>query len=496
MARTIDRTSFLDAEYAAFAERLESNLRALRMVLDRPGFGDGDPSLGAELEFSIVDDRARPLMRNTDILKRCADPRLGLELDRFNLEFNLTPVSARGHPFSHMEAEVAAALDMTNRLAAAHGGRVVPIGILPTLTEDDLQASALTDAPRYQALSAGVRRLRHAPSVVRICGEDVLQVTSADIALEGANTSFQVHYRVPPRDFARAYNAAQLALPVAMAVSSNSPTFLGRRLWDETRIALFKQALDYRDLEATRWRPPTRVGFGHGWLRRDAWEAFAESVALFPAIFPIVDDEDAEGVAATGGVPRLRELRLHQGTIWRWNRAIYDPGFDGHLRIEMRALPSGPTPVDMVAGAALLTGLTRALTDRMDDLLPRFPFAYAEYNFYRAAQYGLGASLLWPGGGRCGESPMERPAVAVVRDALPMAEAGLEALGVDSAEATRLLGIVRGRVDSGVTAARWQRRCFERLSIAHRRDEALAELVELYLVHSRSGRPVHEWPDA
>lgn len=495
MARTIDRVTFDDAEYAAFGQRLEGNLRALRTILGRPGFGEGDLSLGAELEMAIVDANARPLGVNKEILALSTDPRLGLELDRFNLEYNLTPVLAHGHPFTRLQAEATEALEAANRLAAAFGGRVIPIGILPTLTETDLQIGALTDAPRYHALSERVRQLRHTPSVVRIRGQDAIQISCTEITLEGANTSFQVHYRVPPREFARSYNAAQLALPLAMAVSSNSPTFLGRRLWDETRIALFKQALDYRDFEATRWRPPARVSFGHGWVREGAWECFAESVGLFQPIFPIVDDEDSEGIARAGGVPRLSELRLHQGTIWRWNRPVYDPGFGGHLRIEMRALPSGPTPVDMVASAAFLIGLTRALTDRVDEMLPRFPFAYAEYNFYRAAQQGLGATLLWPSNAATVASPFEVSAEHAVLTALPLAAEGLHALGVAPEESERLLAIIRGRVESGTTAARWQQRLLDRLLASEQPGDALPLLVERYLAHAQSGLPAHEWSD-
>ena len=496
MARAIDQTTFTEAEYAAFRARLESNLRALHALLARPGFGEGESSLGAELEMSIVDASARALGVNREVLARSTDPRLALELDRFNLEFNLTPVLARGHPFRHLQVEATGALAEANRLAAPLGGRIVAIGILPTLTEQDLHISALTDVPRYHALSEGVRRLRHAPSMVRIQGDDSIVLSCTDITLEGANTSFQVHYRVRPRDFARSYNAAQLAIPLALAVSSNSPTFLGRRLWDETRIALFKQSLDYRDFEATQWRPPARVGFGHGWVRDGAWEIFAEAVGLFAPILPICDDEDAAATVAAGGIPRLSELRLHQGTVWRWNRAIYDPDFGGHLRIEMRALPAGPTPLDMVANAAFLVGLTRALADRVDELLPRFPFGYAEYNFYRAAQQGVNAKLLWPSPRASESSPIEVTALHAVLTALPLAAEGLALLGVASDESDRLLGVIRDRVMSGTTPSRWQRRVLDQLLLTHDRDEALALLVEKYLAQAMTERPVHEWSEA
>ncbi|MFN8570560.1 MAG: hypothetical protein U0132_00810 [Gemmatimonadaceae bacterium] len=495
MARAIDRTHFTPADYAAFAARLELNLRALRLLLQRPGFGCGERTLGAELEMSIVGADGRALGVNREVLARCGAPRLALELDQFNLEYNLAPVSASGRPFESFEREITTAMACANRGAEGLGGRIITIGILPTLTEEELGSRALTDFTRYHALAEGVRRLRHTPTAVRIQGADAISLRTSEITLEGANTSFQVHYRTDPREFANSYNAAQMAIGVVLAACGNSPIFLGRRLWDETRIALFKQALDYRDFDATRWRAPARVGFGHGWVREGAWELFAEGAALFPPIFPICDDEDSLAVVAAGGVPQLSELRLHQGTVWRWNRAIYDHDAGGHVRVEMRALPSGPTPVDMVANGAFLVGLTRALADRVDQLLPAFPFAYAEFNFYRSAQQGLDAMLLWPATDVTESSPTEVAAPHAVLTALSLAAEGLAALGVEDSEAKRLLGIIRGRIETGQTAARWQRRTLDHLLARHDRPDALAMLVEQYMANASSGRPVHEWSD-
>ncbi len=491
MAQAIARDDFSDADYARFQSRLCENLEALRLVLARPGFGEGAPTLGAELELCIVDADGRAKGINRDILRRHLDPRLALELNKFNLEYNLTPVPAAGRPFSAIEDELCGALRSINATAAALDARVIPIGILPTLTPEDVARTALSDYPRYRALSNGLRRARAAPFRVRIDGTDPLSMEGDDITLEGANTSFQVHLRVAPRDFAATYNAAQLATPIALAVSGNSPVFCGHRLWEETRVALFKQALDVRDLVEHNWRPPARVSYGHGWVRHGAFELFAESVALFPPILPIVDTEDALAAARGGACPRLAELRLQQGTVWRWNRAIYDPAGDGHLRIEMRALPAGPTPLDMAANAALLVGLTCALRDEVEALMPALPFTYAEWNFYRAAQRGLEARLLWPSS--CAPSPAPVPARWLVARYLPRAGEALEALGVAHDEVARLLAVIQGRLDSGVTGARWQRERLDECLLHRRRDDALACMMEGYIARALQGRPVHEW---
>jgi len=493
MAQGIDREDFTDAEYACFSVRLQENLAALRHVLSRPRFGEGSATLGAELELCIVDGAGRAKGINRDILRRHLDPRLGLELDRFNLEYNLTPVPARGAPFAALERELACALAAIDRTAQAAGARIVPIGILPTLTPGDVTRAALTDYPRYRALSNGLRRVRHAPFNICIDGDDPLQMVGDDITLEGANTSFQVHLRVPPAEFAATYNASQLATAVALAVSGNSPIFCGHRLWEETRVALFKQSLDVRDLSEQRWRPPARVSFGHGWVRTGAYELFAEAVALFPPILPRVGGEDSMAVVAAGGLPKLDELRLQQGTVWRWNRAIYDPGAGGHLRVEMRALPAGPTPVDMVASAAFLVGLTVALRDSVDDWLPQMPFTYAEWNFYRAAQHGMAAKLLWPTAQA--PSPTPQPAAALAHALLGEATRGLESLGVDGAEASRLMRVIEGRLESGTTGARWQRRTLDRALERRDRSDALAHMMSGYIARSSSGTPVHEWSE-
>jgi hypothetical protein len=269
--------------------------------------------------------------------------------------------------------------------------------------------------------------------------------------------------------------------------------FLGHRLWEETRIALFKQAVDERGDLPDSWRPPARVSFGSGWVREGAHELFAEGVSLHPPLLPVSGDEDALAIVRAGGVPRLAELRLHNGTVWRWNRAIFDPEGGGHVRVELRALPSGPTRADMLANAAFLLGLTLALRDETRWMLPAFPFEYARRNFYRAAQHGLDAELLWPT--RTTPSPQPVRAADLVPQLIDQAYEGLVSAGVDDAEAGRRLAIVSARVASGQTGARWMRRQLAKLERGSSRDEALPALVELYHAEASSERPVHEWSE-
>jgi hypothetical protein len=469
MGIDVDREEFTEADAAAFGRRLEACLAVLRDVLARPGFGAGPPSLGAELELSLVGADGRPRAVNAAVLREARDPRLALETDRFNLECQTAPVALAGRPFAALGSQLDDVLAAARAHAARHGARLAMIGILPTLREADLQSSALTQSPRYRALSAGLRRLRREPFRMEIAGRDTLVADCDDVTFEGANTSWQVHLKVPPADFARTYNAAQIAVAPVLAVAGNSPTFLGRRLWDETRIALYRQSTDdRRGPQADDWRP-ARVSFGHGWVREGAWELFAESVALHRPLLPIASPEDPVA-AARDGTPTLGELRLHQG-------------------IELRPFPAGPTVVDMLANAAFAVGLTLALAPGIADVLPRLTFGHARQNFYEAARHGIDAELLWPGEGAPSPQPVAVRAlvprlVALARDALVRA-------GVEPADADPLFEVIRARTASGQTGARWQRRALDAFEADG--DGAFVRMLERYLACSQDGAPVHTW---
>jgi hypothetical protein len=373
---------------------------------------------------------------------------------------------------------------MVDEAARSQGGQVVPIGILPTLTEFDFTRDAMSDESRYRALSAGMRRVRAEPFRVQIHGVERLELEVEDVILESANTSWQIHLRTTPADFARLYNAAQLAIGPVLAVSGNSPSFLGHELWEETRIALFEASADDRDMERP-WRVDGRVCFGSGWVESGAEELFEQSVREYEPVMPVMDDEDPLAVVRAGGVPRLAELRLHQGTVWQWNRPVYDPAGGGHLRVELRALPAGPTCADMTANAAFLLGLAVAMAAE-PAWIGGFPFADAYRNFYRAARNGLEATLAWPGR----TEPVS--AAELILDLLPVAREGLTSAGVEDAEASRLLSIIESRVRLGRTGAIWQRRA---LASLEGEPGPRAAMLTRYRELAFTGEPVHTWPD-
>lgn len=490
MGLEIDKTDFTASDYEHFGERLRANLKALKMVLARPGFGEGDLSFGAELELYIVDKDCRPLHINQEIIARLDDPQLTLELNRYNLEYNFNPVLLKDNCFAATQREALAAIDKINGAAAQWGGNVVPVGILPTLEQSDTGYHAMTKLPRFEALTNELTDIRGGPFTIAIEGEEKIQLAMDDVTLEGANTSFQVHLRVPAAEFADFYNAVQLVTPLTVAMAANSPTLFGHRLWQETRIPLFKQSIDCRP-EDSLHPIPARVNFGNNWIRESAFELFAESALLYRPILPDCSDEDSVAIASSGGTPSLHELRLQQGSIWLWNRPVYDPKEGGHLRIEFRSFPAGPSIVDMLANAALAIGLAKLLQPSIRELLPAIPFTYCIANFYRAAQKGLAAELFWPSLKQ--SQPEYKTVPEILHTLLPNISENLASMGFVDSDYQPLLKVIEERLATGKTGAQWQLSKVAELRKDMHKREALAEMFKQYQHNSAANIPVAQW---
>lgn len=491
MGQSVDRTRFSTCDFEVFEKKLHCCLRALELLLDNPKFGRGNTSIGAELELYLLNADEQPVPENREIQKQLNDPQLTLELNRYNLEYNLTPVPSFGTPFSVIEQEMLQVLKQLQHLTSIEGGHVLPIGILPTLQSKDFGSKVMTDEPRYHILSEALKKIRDPDFGVKINGSDAIRLKQGDVTLEGACTSFQIHYRVDPSRFCLLWNSVQLVTPLVLGVSANSPMLLGHRLWHETRVPLFKQSIDGRDTSGGEWQEPGRVSFGHGWLHNDPVGLFREMVNLYRPLIPICSNEAPVDIVKRGGIPKLEELCLHDGTVWSWNRPIYDPEIDPHLRIEMRALPAGPTPIDMAANAALFIGLAEGLSENLSPLLSALPFSYAEYNFYRAAQFGINASVIWPSPDQ--NRLQETPLIDVVRKLLPVAERGLISIGVNAEEAKRMLGIIEGRLNAQCNGAVWQLTQYSQLISHLGQHEACKALVTAYRERAMENQPVSQW---
>jgi len=353
--------------------------------------------------------------------------------------------------------------------AAELDTRLAMIGILPTVSERDLVPAFMSDLQRYRALDEQLRRLRGGtPLQLSLAGRDRLEFSHQDVMLEAATTSFQLHLKVDAQSAGRCYNASKIASAVMVAVAANSPYLFGADLWDETRIPLFEQSVQLSDNNATQ-----RVSFGTRYID-SILDCFEANLKLYPPLLPRLLQEPES---------LLPHLRLHNGTIWRWNRPLvgFDEQGEPHLRIEHRVLPAGPTVVDSIANAALYFGLVRALVDDLEDPEQRLPFALAKQDFYSAARQGLAARVHWLDGAKGTLAELFQPRL------LPLAQQGLARLGIDRSEGDYWLGIIAERVASGQNGATWQRRWV----VA--RGNNMQRLTEAYLQRQQSGRPVHEW---
>lgn len=481
MGQFFNKDHFCRQDYIDFNFRLQSQIEKLRSVIEQPGFSAGPSTIGAELEMYLVNGQGIPTAKNAQLITLMDNQQLTEELNQFNLEFNLSPVDAKGQPFANMENELRPLLSKLQSTATSLNTQIVPIGILPTLQNAHLHRSYMSDLPRYRALTNQLSASKGEPFLVDIHGQDSLQMECDEVTMEGANTSFQVHLKVPADRFSELYNAAQLVTPLVLAIAGNSPTFMGQRLWQETRIALFKQSIDNRIRSLTEWRQPARVSYGQGWVRDGAWELFAENVALYPPILPYVSPENAD----------FAELCLHHGTVWSWNRAVFEPNNGGHLRIEYRAFPAGPTVTDMMANAALAIGLTQSLSHNIQDYLSKLPFQYAEYNFYRTAQSGLNAKVLWPSNGQ--NQLVEHPVSEVITKLLPLAAKGLTELEVESKEIDRLIAVIEDRLATQQTGSVWQLDKLDEYEKDFSREQALSMMLKDYINNMKCGNAVSSW---
>ena len=486
MGEEVESQEFTRADRTRHREKVRRNLDVFARMLREAAFDTDDPMTGLEVELNLVDEAGDPALKNAEVLAAIADPDFQTELGQFNIEINVPPAKLREDGLGTFERNLRRSLNDAEEKSAKVGAHLAMIGILPTLGEGHMDVGHLSGNPRYKLLSEQILNARGEDIAIDIAGRERLRTTADSIVPEAACTSTQLHVQTSPDQFAAYWNASQAIAAVQLAVSANSPYLLGKELWRETRIPLFEQATDTRseELKAQGVRP--RVWFGERWIT-SVFDLFEENVRYFPALLPVSDDEDPMKVLEAGGTPNLSELRLHNGTIYRWNRPVYDiSGGVPHLRVENRLLAAGPTVADTMANAAFYFGLVRALAESERPLWSQMSFSAAEENFHVAAQQGIEAQVYWPGVGQVSATEL------VLRRLLPAARQGLESWGVDSATSDRLLGIVEERCLKGTNGAEWFVTRMRLREDQDRFDALRATLLE-YLDRMHSNDPVHSW---
>ncbi|MBA4085186.1 MAG: glutamate--cysteine ligase [Kytococcus sp.] len=491
MGKEVAAQSYSREERQRYREKVRQNLDVFERMLKERAFDEDVPLTGLEIELNLIDDEQQPAFVNKEVLRAIADPEYQTELAQFNIELNVAPRPLPGDAALQLEEDLRTSLNRAEGKAREAGARIIPIGILPTIRPEHFAGEWISANNRYTALNDSIFVARGEDIVLDIEGPtgEQLHTFAASIAPESACTSVQLHLQVGPGQFADHWNAAQVISAPQIALAANSPFFFGRRLHAETRIALFSQATDTRPIELKNQGVRPRVFFGERWIT-SIFDLFEENVRYFPALLAETSEEDPVAVLDAGGTPQLSELNLHNGTVYRWNRPIYDPG-DGrpHVRVENRVLPAGPSIIDTLANAAFYYGCVRTLAAEDRPIWTRMSFPAAQANFETAARDGLGSRLYWPGLGELGADEL------VLRHLIPLARRGLEDWGVSDRVISRYLGVIEGRCTSGVNGAVWQTECVRRLEEGGLdRAEALAGMTGLYTEHMHRNDPVHTWP--
>jgi CBS domain-containing protein len=483
-----------EADRASFTRSLLQDVQALDHMLKNDWFETDTIRIGAEQEMCLVDKKTlKPTPKNINVLKRLKEfDWATTEIARFNLECNLSPQEFTGKALSLMEAENREQLKLVAEAAKSSSANVVLTGILPTLRKFDLDLANLTPKPRYFALIEAITaQLKNDRGFeLRLQGIDELFIRHDSPLMEACNTSYQVHLQVTPDTFAPLYNIAQAIAAPILAIAANSPLVFGKRLWHESRIALFQQALDVRATQDHMRQPEPRVSFGTSWLDESIMEIYKEDISRFRVLLGTAVEEDSMAMVGQRQVPKLKALQIHNGTVYRWNRPCYGISDNGmpHLRIENRVLPAGPTVLDQVANAAFWLGTMMGMANEYRDIREHMSFADAKDNFVKAAKFGIDTNFTWFNNQKVSCCEL------ILEELLPLARNGLKSRGIDPQDIDRYLGVIEERAKAKQTGARWLLQSFTELTEDVNQDESVTIITSAMIKNQMSANPVHTWP--
>lgn len=475
MGQEITGSQFCAGDFSRFHRKLQQETTLLDKMIKQNACSEKPPVAGFEIEAWLVDEQLQPAPINEHYLETLNNPMAFPELAKFNVELNTNALPLTGRVFSRLHKQLEATWSQAARHAEQLNSHLLMIGILPTLQQSSLGLENMSDMNRYRALNEQILHSRGKPIHLEIVGNEHLKLEHHDVMLESATTSFQIHMQVPLAIAHHVYNASIIASAAIVALSANAPYLFGKDLWHETRIPLFEQAIETGGYDGAAHGPLRRVSFGSDYARESIIECFAENLAHFPVLLPETFDTAVEA---------FEHLRLHNGTIWRWNRPLVGFDQDGtpHFRIEHRTPAAGPTLIDAIANAAFFYGLAKNLCDENRKHGIFMPFSQAKDNFYQAARFGLDSTIIWR------DEKKQRLQDLLQEELIPRAKSGLESLGISPNDIEDYLGIIRRRIENKQNGSQWQRQF---MANSH---TDLATMTRVYLENQHRGNPVSEWP--
>ena len=470
MGDEVDKDHYEEADYLLFQQKLDEEMAFVRQLFADGRFDQNTRKLGYELELCLLDEDGTPAPCNRQVLEKAANPLFTHELAKFNLEINGNAFDIEADVFDQIDDDLQELYSQLRQAAESCGVQAGLFGVLPSLQQSHLNADRyMSELYRYQILDRRLIEMRQRPVHLEIHGDDHLLLEKNGVMLEALSTSLQTHYQVPFDEAVDSYHAALWASMAVLAVGANSPLVMGKQCWQESRIAIFKQAVDTRNPQEIDDAIIPRVHFGKGYI--ESWlDLFEDNNSYYSPILPETKDCDIE---------KLHHFNLHNGTIWRWVRPILGREKDQyHLRLELRVTPSGPTLIDTMANMVFSIGLLEGLKQQPEQLT-QISFDKLEKSFYRVAREGLNAQVSWCSG----ESDSIQK--LILTQALPAAATGLDRLGVENGD--RWLDIVEARVSTGRTGADWILKYWQK-------NRDLSALVKTYLRNAAQNNPVHNWP--
>jgi CBS domain-containing protein len=477
-------------EVQQFMKYVLKDLRALDKMLDEDWFEADSVRIGAEQELCLVDRHAKAWPKAMELLKELdVGEQFTSEFAKFNLEINLNPLSFSGNCLSEMENDLLKNVNKVRNEARKAGATPILTGILPTIRNADVELKNMTPLQRYDALCKAINAMRGEEYELRIQGMDELLMKFNSPLLEACNTGFQVHLQVTPRDFVQKYNIAQAITGPVLAAAVGSPFLFGKRLWSETRIALFQQSIDTRMVAGHLRESSSRVSFGNEWVNKSVLEIFQEDTARHRVLLSSEEHEDVEQLLDDGIPPQLKALQVHNGTIYRWNRPCYGvTNGKAHLRIENRVFPSGPTVTDEIANAAFWLGLLNKMGDYYPDIRKEMDFKNARHNFIAASKLGLETSFRWINGKQISAQDL------IIKELLPIAREGLEKASIHAPDIDHYLTMIKDRVECGQTASNWMTGNYAQLTKDNEgKEQALTAITTAMIHNQKEAVPVHKW---
>lgn len=477
-------------EVQRFMKYVLKDIRAMKKMLNEDGWFEKEPiRIGAEQELCLVDRHSKASPRNMEVLDKLNDDNFTTEFAKFNLEINLDPQEFKDDCLTRMENQLQEKIDKVRGVVEEMGGEILLTGILPTIRKADVDLKNLTPLQRYRALCKAINKLRGGDFDLRIQGMDELLMKFDSPLLEACNTGFQVHLQVTPEEFVRKYNIAQAITAPVLAAAVGSPIFFGKRLWSETRIALFQQSVDTRTVGDHLRESSPRVTFGNEWVKESILEIFQEDTARYRVMLSSEVTEDVEKLLEEGTPPALNALQVHNGTVYRWNRPCYGvSNGKAHLRIENRVFPSGPTVTDEMANAAFWLGLLNKMEDYQRDITKVMDFDDARMNFIAASKMGLDTKFRWMDDRRVNAVDL------ITEELLPIAHEGLEKASIQQSDIDSYLEIIEERVSSGQTGATWIINNYASLMKENSsKEQTLAAITTAMIKNQKKGEPVHKW---